>query len=58
MIKKLAALAICGALAFSVAACGKKEEAPMPAPTPEATAPAAPAAPMGGMTTAAPAPGK
>ncbi len=53
-MKTLAALLVSGALVLSLAACGKKEEAPAPAPAPtEAPAPAAPA--MGGATTAQPA---
>lgn len=54
MKKTLVALLVSGALVFVLAACGKKAEepAPAPAPTEQAPAPAAPAAPMGGATTA------
>ena len=51
-MKKIVLVLVAGALVFSLAACGKKEEAPAPVPA----ASPAPAAPMGGMTShAAPA---
>ena len=49
-MKTFAALMVTGALMFSLAACGKKEEAPAPAPAPAEAPAQAPA--MGGATTA------
>jgi predicted small lipoprotein YifL len=52
-MKTFAALMVSGALMFSLAACGKKEEpAPAPAPAPAEAPATTPAPAMGGATTA------